>query len=44
MPLRYPLALLFLLAAFLLEDYRPPLLLLAGVVLLLGRPKSCPRA
>jgi len=42
-PVRYLLALVFLLLAFLLEAYRPLFLLLAGLALLLGRPRSCPR-
>jgi len=42
--LRYALALLWLGLAVFLEAYRPPLLLLAGLTLLLGRPRSCPRA
>ncbi|WP_198665489.1 hypothetical protein [Thermus sediminis] len=41
-PFRYPLALLSLLLALLLEAYRPLFLLLAGLALLL-RPRSCPR-
>ncbi|WP_279627864.1 hypothetical protein [Thermus tenuipuniceus] len=44
MPIRYILAAVSLLAALLLEGYRPFFLLLAGLVLLLGRPKTCPRA
>ncbi|WP_201738466.1 hypothetical protein [Thermus thermamylovorans] len=40
---RYPLALLLLAAALLWEGYRAPLLLLSGLVLLFGRPRSCPR-
>ncbi|WP_279231195.1 hypothetical protein [Thermus altitudinis] len=43
MPIRYALVALFLLAALLLEAYRPLFLLLSGLALLLGRPKSCPR-
>jgi len=42
-PFRYPLALLFLLLALFLEAYRPLFLLLSGLALLLGRPRSCPR-
>ncbi|WP_281173182.1 hypothetical protein [Thermus amyloliquefaciens] len=41
--MRYLLAAVFLVAAFLLEGYRPFFLLLAGLALLLGRPKTCPR-
>ncbi|MDM7324330.1 MAG: hypothetical protein P3W93_004925 [Thermus sp.] len=44
MPLRYLLTLLLLVVAFLWEPYRPLLLLGAGFVLLLGRPRSCPKA
>ncbi|GGM93667.1 hypothetical protein GCM10007092_03680 [Thermus composti] len=41
---RYALALGLLALALLLEAYRAPLLLLSGLVLLLGRPRACPRA
>ncbi|GLV47095.1 hypothetical protein TJA_02700 [Thermus sp. LT1-2-5] len=41
---RYLLALVLLLLAFALPDIRPFLLLLAGLALLLGRPRACPRA
>ncbi|MFD3004622.1 hypothetical protein [Thermus tengchongensis] len=41
---RYLLALFLVAAAFLWESYRPFLLLLAGLALLLGRPRSCPKA
>lgn len=41
--LRYPLALLLVGIAFAWEAHRPLFLLLAALVLLLGRPKTCPR-
>ncbi|WP_022798026.1 hypothetical protein [Thermus islandicus] len=41
--LRYALALFLVALALALEAYRLPLLLLAGLTLLLGRPRSCPR-
>jgi len=41
--LRYALALLLLALALALEAYRPPLLLLSALALLLRRPRSCPR-
>ena len=40
---RYLLVLLLVVLALALEAYRPFLLLLAGLVLLLARPRSCPR-
>ncbi|MFN4070583.1 MAG: hypothetical protein ACK4HT_03335 [Thermus caldifontis] len=43
MPIRYILAAVFLMAGLLLEGYRPFFLVLAGLILLLGRPKACPR-
>ncbi|AEV16223.1 MAG: hypothetical protein NZ846_06070 [Thermus sp.] len=41
---RYALALALVLLALALEAHRAPLLLLAGLALLLGRPRTCPRA
>ncbi|GAB5601702.1 hypothetical protein FJNA_02260 [Thermus sp. FJN-A] len=40
---RYVLALLLVALGVALEAYRPFLLVLAGLVLLLFRPRSCPR-
>ncbi|GAA6754549.1 MAG: hypothetical protein ABWJ90_04985 [Thermus sp.] len=41
---RYLVTLVLLLLALVLPDHRPFLLLLAGLALLLSRPRACPRA